>query len=239
MRHAVAVSRNRLLLLAGAVGVAAVVVVLLIAVGAGSDSKNAAATSTATTAGAPTTSFLAGIPQHGDTLGSASAPATLTVYEDPQCPFCRDWALETLPSVVADYVRPGRLKLVYHGIQIIGPNSEPGLRAIYAAGQQNRLWNLADALYRRQGAEQSGWITTAVLNEAAVSAGADAGAIRAAAPTAAVTAELRGAARQAMVDRVRGTPTFVLQRAPALPRQLQVTGLDAATFESELAAALQ
>ena len=155
------------------------------------------------------------MPQHGNTLGAADAPATLTVYEDPQCPFCRDWALGTLPSVVENYVRPGRLKLVYNGVQIIGPNSQAGLRAIYAAGRQNKLWNLADALYRRQGAENSGWITDAVISEAAASVGANGAAIRAAAPTPVVTAQLISAARQASVDRVQGTPTFVLQRPPS------------------------
>jgi protein-disulfide isomerase len=234
----VLVSRNRLLLLAGAVGVAAVAAVVLIAISTGSDSTKADSVSTASRSTTAEASFLGGVPQHGDTLGSASAPATLTIYEDPQCPFCRDWALETLPAVVADFVKPGRLKLVYRGIQIIGPNSQAGLRAIYAAGKQNRLWNLTDALYRRQGAENSGWITAAVINEAAASAGANAAAVRAAAPTAAVTGQLREAARRAAADRVQGTPTFVLQRAPALPQQLQVTALDAATFESALASAL-
>jgi protein-disulfide isomerase len=233
------VSRNRLLLLAGAVGVAALVVVVLIVVGAGSDSKSDNTVSTTLAAAPQEKPFLTGVPQHGDTLGAADAPATLTVYEDPQCPFCRDWALGTLPSVVADYVRPGRVKLVYHGVQIIGPNSQAGLRAIYAAGRQNKLWNLADALYRRQGAENSGWITDAVISEAAASVGANDAKIRAAAPTAAVTAQLYTAARQASIDRVQGTPTFVLQRPPSLPQQLNVTSLDPATFESALAAALQ
>ena len=161
------VSRNRLLLLAGAVGAAALVVVVLILIGAGSDSKSDNTVSSASAAAPQKKPFLAGVPQHGNTLGAADAPATLTVYEDPQCPFCRDWALGTLPSVVENYVRPGRLKLVYNGVQIIGPNSQAGLRAIYAAGRQNKLWNLADALYRRQGAENSGWITDAVISEAA------------------------------------------------------------------------
>jgi protein-disulfide isomerase len=233
------VSRNRLLLLGGAVGVAALVVVVLILVGAGSDSKSDNTVSTTSAAAPQGKPFLAGVPQRGDTLGAADAPATLTVYEDPQCPFCRDWALGTLPSVVADYVRPGRVKLVYRGVQIIGPNSQEGLRAIYAAGRQNKLWNLADALYRRQGAENSGWITDAVIGEAAASVGANGAVIRAAAPTAAVTAQLTAAARQASIDGVQGTPTFVLQRPPSLPQQLNVTALDPATFESALAAALQ
>ena len=132
----------------------------------------------------------------------------------------------------------GPSKLVYHGIEIIGPNSQAGLRAIYAAGRQNKLWNVADALYRRQGAENSGWITGPVISEAAASAGANGAAIRAAARPPAVTAQLIAAARQASVDRVQGTPTFILQRPPALPQQLNVTALDPATFESALEAAL-
>jgi protein-disulfide isomerase len=233
------VKRNRLLLLAGAVGAAAIVAVVLIAIGAGGGSDSAGTTSVPATTGAERSSFLAGVPQHGDTLGSASAPATLTVYEDPQCPFCRDWALGTLPAVVADYVKPGRLKLVYRGIQVIGSNSQQGLRAIYAAGRQNKLWNLADALYRRQGPENSGWITDSVIGEAAASVGASADSIQTAAGSPGVTTQLREAARQAGADQVEGTPTFVLQRVPALPQQLQVTALDAATFESALATALQ
>jgi protein-disulfide isomerase len=211
------------------------VVVVIILVGAGSDSK-------ATTRRRPPPRrrkepFLAGVPQHG-TLGAAGT-GDADGLRGPQCPFCRDWALGTLPSVVANYVRPGRLKLVYNGVQIIGPNSQAGLRAIYAAGRQNKLWNFTDALYRRQGAENSGWITDAVISESAASVGANGAAIRAAAPTPAVTAQLIAAARQASVDRVQGTPTFVLQRPPSLPQQLNVTALDPATFESTLAAALQ
>ena len=180
-----AVSRNRLLLLAGAVGVAALVVVVLILVGAGSDSKSDDAASTASAAAPQEKPFLAGVPQHGDTLGAADAPATLTVYEDPQCPFCRDWALGTLPSVVANYVRPGRVKLVPRSSRSSGRTHRRAC-ARSTPREQNKLWNLADALYRRQGAENSGWITAAVISEAAASVGANGAAIRAAAPTPAV-----------------------------------------------------
>jgi protein-disulfide isomerase len=237
--HAVRVQRNRLLLLAAAVAVAAIVVVAVILIGGGGDSKSADTPPTSSGATPETGSYLAGVPQHGDTLGAADAPATVTVYEDPQCPFCREWALQALPSVVADYVRPGKVKLVYRGISIIGPDSERGVRAIYAAGAQNELWNLADALYRRQGAENGGWLDDAVINAAAASVGANAARIRARAATPAVTAQLREAAVQARADRVQGTPTFVLSRPPSVPQELRLTALDAASFESALAAALR
>jgi protein-disulfide isomerase len=234
------VQRNRLLLLAGAVVIAAAVVGVLVVVGPGKSSHTATSvTSTGTSTTGTSGSYLAGVPQHGDTLGDPSAPATLVVYEDPQCPFCRDWALGALPTVVTDYVRTGKVKLLYRGVEIIGPNSQKGLRAIYAAAKQNKLWNVADALYRRQGAENSGWITDAVIRSAAKSAGADATAILSASSSATVTAALRTAVQSAGRDAVRGTPTFVLERSPALPKELQVTALDPVTFEAALAQALQ
>jgi protein-disulfide isomerase len=228
------VERNRLLLLGGAAAAAVVVVVVLIvALGSGGGSSSG----TTSTSAAPRAG-LAGIPQHGDTLGEPTAPATVVVYEDPQCPFCREWNVGTLPSVLTQYVRTGRIKLVYHGIEVIGPNSVKGLRAIYAAGQQNRLWNMVDALYARQGDENSGWITDAVIRSAAKDAGADPDAILKASSSAAVTAQLQQSAREANQASVQGTPTFVVQRPLAAPQQLQLSGLDFGAFSSALDAVL-
>ena len=229
-------NRNRLLLLGAAIGAAAVVVVVLIVVGTGGSGST---TTTATTASAPVTKALfAGIPQHGDTLGDPSAPATLTVYEDPQCPFCREWNVNTLPSVLDTFVRSGRVRLVYRGIVVIGPNSVDGLRAIYAAGAQNKLWTLADALYMHQGAENSGWITPAVIRTAAAEAGANPTAILARAKLQSSVTAIRSAETESSTDKVRGTPTFVLQKP--LGRRIQVPApLDPTGFTAALSAALQ
>ena len=235
-------NRNRLLLVAGAIGAAALLAVVLV-LSVGHKSSSTTATTPVTTESSrpatPEQPFGTGIPQHGDTIGKPSAPATLTVYEDPQCPYCRDWDVNTLPSVISQFVRPGKIKLVYRGINILGPNSEDGLRAIYAAAAQRKLWNLAAALYARQGAENSGWITRNVLLAAAADASANGPAILARMGSAAVTAQLRRSEQHATTDQVRGTPTFVLERPPALPQQLTISGLDPASFLLALSAALQ
>jgi protein-disulfide isomerase len=234
------VTRNRIVLLAAAVGAAAVVAVVLILVATGGSNPSSTTTSVAAAQSTPTVKQLfAGIPQHGDTLGKASAPATLVVYEDPQCPYCRAWNLETLPTVIDQYVRTGRIKLDYRGIEIIGPDSVKGLRAIYAAGEQNKLWNFADALYVHQGEENSGWITNGVILRAAAEAGANGKAILADMGSAAVGAAVAKARSEATADQVQGTPTFILQKPPALAQQLALTALDPATFVAALSAALQ
>jgi protein-disulfide isomerase len=234
------VKRNRLLLLAGAIGVAALAAVVLIVVGSGGGSSSSTQTTNAggTTASSPSGS-LAGVPQHGATLGNPDAPSTLVVYEDPQCPFCRQWNVDTLPTVLRDFVRTGKVKLEYRGIVIIGPNSVKGLRAIYAAAPQNKLWNMVDALYAQQGAENSGWITNEVVRTAAGDAGAAPAQILARTTSPAVTAQLTRAAKQAAADQVRGTPTFVVEHPPALSQQLALTSLEPAAFVASLSTALQ
>jgi protein-disulfide isomerase len=227
------VKRPRLLLAVGAIAAAAVIVVVLLVV-----LDSGTKTTTTTTLPAVAHALFSGVPQQGDTLGKASAPVTITVFEDPQCPFCRAWALDTLPTVVKRYIRTGRVKLVYRGIPIIGPNSVKGLRTIYAAGEQNKLWNLADELYRRQGAENTGWITDALIDKSASSTGLNKRALLKASSSAAVSAALAQATREAHFAGVNGTPTFIVERPPGLPKQLS-TGLDPASFTAALDAALQ
>lgn len=229
--------RTRLILVGAAVGAAALLAVVLILASGGSKSAATTTTPTATVASPPTS--LAGIPQQGETLGQASAPVTLVVYEDPQCPYCRSWNVQTLPTVVSDYVRKGTLKLEYRGVVIIGQDSVRGLRAIYAAASQNKLWSFADALYAHQGVENSGWITNSVILAAAREAGANGQAILAAMGSPAVNAALTKAQKQARADQLRGTPTFVVERPPARAQQLAVPGLDPASFIPSLAAAVQ
>jgi protein-disulfide isomerase len=238
--HAEGVDRKRLYLL-GAAALGAVVVaaiLIIVGTGGGSSATTTSAAAAPTTTATPTAS-LAGIPQTGVTLGRAAAPVTVQVFEDPQCPYCKQWNVDTLPSVVASYVRTGKIKLVYRGINIVGPNSEYGLRAIYAAGQQGRLWQMVDELYARQGAENSGWITDSVIQSAVKSAGGNPASLMGAFSTAPVTAMWRDAEDAATANAVRGTPTFVVQRAPALPTQLQLTGLDPASFAAALDPLLQ
>jgi protein-disulfide isomerase len=234
------VNRNRLILVAAAVGAAALLAVVLILVAGKSSNTTTTTTATGTTTTATSAaSLFAGIPQQGNTLGKATAPATLIVYEDPQCPFCRQWNVQTLSTVVNQFVRTGKLKLEYRGVVIIGPDSVRGLRAIDAAAKQNKLWNLVDALYARQGAENSGWITNSVILAAAKDAGANGQAILAGMGAASVNATLNTWQKQAMADQLKGTPTFVIARPPAVSQQLPVQGLDPATFVAALTAALQ
>ena len=105
-------------------------------------------------AATPEPSLFAGIEQQGAALGAPKAPVTLVEYADLQCPFCAQWARDALPTLVEDYVRTGKLRIVFSGMAFIGPDSEKALRSALA-GRENHLWDVVHGLYLRQGHENA------------------------------------------------------------------------------------
>jgi protein-disulfide isomerase len=108
-------------------------------------------------------SNLSGIPQKGISLGSPTAKLTLVEFSDPQCPYCSDWARGVFPSLVKKYVRTGKLRVEYAGLAFLGTDSTRLLRLAYAAGLQNKLWDVVELEFAQQGAENSGYATDAFL----------------------------------------------------------------------------
>jgi protein-disulfide isomerase len=177
---------------------------------------------------------LDGIPQEGRVLGSPDAEVTLIEYADLQCPACRAYTESYFPEIVNRYVRPGRVRTEFRGLAFLGPDSETALRWVLAAGLQNRLWQLQEALYRNQGGENSGWVTEELLRRlAGAIPGLDADQILADADGDAVDAQVAEGASQAEADEIRGTPGLVIQVGDGQP-----TTLEPGIGISELTAAL-
>lgn len=116
-------------------------------------------------------SFLAGIPQTGNVLGNPKAPVTMTYFGDLECPVCQAFTLGNdgggWPQFVANDVRTGKAKVVYNAFETAtrDPNVfKTQQAAALAAGKQGKFWNFAELFYHEQGAEDSGYVTTAYLN---------------------------------------------------------------------------
>ena len=153
--------------------------------------------------------LLKGISQGGAVLGRPDAPVTLVEYSDPQCPFCAQFATQVFPDLVRQYVRTGNVKVEFRGIPIIGPDSVGGLEAIYAAGDQDKLWDMSELTYMNQGSENSGWLDDDFVRAAAGSIpGLDVQQLMAARGSDAVSRQLEKAASQARAAGVNSTPTF-------------------------------
>jgi protein-disulfide isomerase len=167
---------------------------------------------------ADTAALLDGIPQQGNVLGSPTAPVRLVEYADLQCPYCARFAVDVLPTIIRDYVRTGKVQLVMHGLAFIGPDSVKALRTATAAGDQGRMWNVAELLFANQGPENA-WVNDELLRSVVTAAGANAERVFAARDGAAVSAQIRSWAAEGQADGVRGTPTFFVGRrgGPSAP----------------------
>ena len=145
---------------------------------------------------------------------------------------CADWARGTLPILVDEYVRRGKLRIVFRGLAFIGPDSEQGLRAAVAAGRQNRLWDVIEGLYLQQGAENSGWITEPLLE------GIAGPKALAQSNEAWVTRRLLVASRAAESAGVTGTPAFQVGRTGGKLRLVPVRSLGPEALRPEIESAL-
>lgn len=217
--------RTLVFVLSGVAVAAAAIAVTLVLVSRGGGSS----TTTAPVQTATRSALLVGIPQSGLELGNPSAPA-LYEYADIQCPYCAEFSNHVLPTVIREYVRTGKVKLVFHGLAFIGPDSTKALRAVQAAGLQNRLWDVLDGVYARQGQENSGWVTDDLLKEVGGGvSGLDTGRWLDEAGSDAVTSRISEAARAATSAGVDSTPSFVFK-----DRLLHLQSLDPADFKAAL-----
>lgn len=153
-----------------------------------------------------------GIQQDGAFLGDDDTEVTLIEYADLQCPACRTYAESVLPVLVDDYVRPGRVRAEFRGLRFLGADSDKALRFVVAAGLQDRLWELQEALYRHQGRENSGWVTDDLVRDLAGEIpGLDIDELFADKDSAEVTALIEEDEARAQADEVSGTPTVLVQ----------------------------
>jgi protein-disulfide isomerase len=182
---------------------------------------------------------LAGIPQEGAVLGDSAANVLLIEYADAQCPACRFYSEDVFPTVVDEYVRPGEVKTEYRGFPFIGPDSVKALRFILAAGLQNRLWQLQEALYRYQGGENEGWVTDELIRERAEEIpGLDVDKLFADAESTTIRQQADSARGEAEAAGIPGTPTFFVKIGDDEPYFVEA-GFDVAQMRAILDDALE
>jgi protein-disulfide isomerase len=192
--------RRRLWQLGAAAGLALVAVVVAVAVSSSSGTPKAPAPAKST--------LFAGIPEHDGVLGDPKAPVTVTEFLDLQCPICAEASKTTLPTLVNDYVRTGKVKLQARTLHFIGADSSRAARAAAGAQAQGKLWPFVEAFYAAQGQENSGYVTDSFLRSVATAAGADPAKVVAAGSDAGMTK----ADAEANQLRVNSTPTFAVTK---------------------------
>jgi protein-disulfide isomerase len=83
--------------------------------------------------------------------GSPSAPITLELYTDYQCPSCRMFYLDVLPSVMSQYVATGKVRLIHRDFPLaMHQYSRLAAKYANAAGQIGLYDIVAAQIFRTQ-----------------------------------------------------------------------------------------
>jgi protein-disulfide isomerase len=217
-RAAAAQRTRRLQTLTGVVLLAVIVIGVAIAISSGNSTNSVGLLKGKQLVAAETSvsSLLQGIPQSGDTLGSPSAPVTMTYYGDLECPVCQAFTLSGgFPQLVQNQVRQGKVKIVYSATCTATCNSHPQSTftnqqvAALAAGQQNKFWNYVELFYHQQASETSAYVNEHYLDTLATEAGLNIPQWKAARANAALTQELTQQAQSESQQGINSTPTLI------------------------------
>jgi len=142
--------------------------------------------------------------------GGSSAPWVVEV-SDFQCPFCRDWHVNTYPTIKKDYIDTGKIRFAYINYPLpIHRNAWPAAEAAMCAAAQGKFWPMHDALF----ATQDRWgelpDPSAVLDSLAGAVGVDTTTWRTCVTKQAMKRLIQADADRATESGARSTPTFFI-----------------------------
>ena len=89
-------------------------------------------------------------------LGDKNAVVEMIEFSDYQCPFCRKFWTETLPSIKSEYIDTGKVKFVYRDFPLtsIHPGAEPAAEAAECArdlyGGDEAYFKMHDKIFAEQ-----------------------------------------------------------------------------------------
>lgn len=95
-------------------------------------------------------------------MGRKDAPVTLIEFSDYQCPFCRRFSQNTLPTLKTKYIDTGRVRYVFRDFPLdrIHPQARKAAEAAHCAEDQGKYWEMHDLLFQNQKDLQVGKLKT-------------------------------------------------------------------------------
>ena len=145
--------------------------------------------------------------------GSPRAPVTVYEMSDFQCPYCRQFALETFPSLEREYIATGKVHWVFINFPLtsVHPHAAAAAQVALCAADQRGFWRVHDLLFRNQDKwaplKEVGPFFLSLADSAGLSKSTMLACLEAPETLNAVKADAEGAARSG----AGSTPTFYIE----------------------------
>ena len=102
-------------------------------------------------------------------MGNIDAPITILEWGDYQCTYCYKFHQNTLNIINEEFIKTGKVKIIFKDFPLNGPDSKLAAEASYCAQDQQKYWEYHDELYKNWEGERTGWITREALTKFAQS----------------------------------------------------------------------
>ena len=147
--------------------------------------------------------------------GRADAPVTVYEMSDFQCPYCREFALGTMPVLEREYIQAGKVRFVYINLPLtsVHKNAAAAAEVALCAARQQRFWAMHDLLFRHQDQWAALPSPRAYLLALGDSAGLDRAGLDRCVASGATAADVRADAERARRSGATSTPTFYIEGA--------------------------
>ena len=106
-------------------------------------------------------------------LGDLNAPLTMIEFGDYQCTFCKKFFHETEESIITDYVKTGKVKILFKDFIVVNEDSVNAAIATHCANDQKMFWQYHSILYNNWDGEGTGWASSEQLHQFASTLGLD------------------------------------------------------------------
>ena len=152
-------------------------------------------------------------PMAARSKGQLGAPITIYEMSDFQCPYCRAFTLETMPSLEREYIATGKARLVYVNLLLesVHKNTTIAAEVAMCAASQGRFWRMHDLLFQNQ----DHWAGLAAprpyLLTLADSAGVNRAALTRCLASPTTAALVREDGERARRSGAQSTPTFYIE----------------------------
>jgi protein-disulfide isomerase len=97
-------------------------------------------------------------------LGKTNAQITILEFGDYQCTYCYKFHESTLKTIEEEYIKTGKVKLVFKDFPLNGDDSFLAAEAAYCANDQGKYWQFHNEVYKNWAGERTGWVTRESLN---------------------------------------------------------------------------
>jgi protein-disulfide isomerase len=145
----------------------------------------------------------------GKAFGNPGAPVTIELFSDFQCPSCRALHMDLLPSIMRDFVIPGKAYLVYKEFPLPMHNhSREAAAYACAAARVGKYEEVADVLFQNQPSWANDGKVFATV--ASVLTPTEQKKVQTLAKDPAVLAEVQDDVQEGQFKRVNQTPTMII-----------------------------